>query len=71
MGDFACVENGKKDIFSFYPGLTIYSGWVMQRKELSKEKDSYPLLSIKGRSDKCVKRCTTSIPWHGDCLVLI
>ena len=34
----ACVENEKKTIFSFYPGLSIYNRWVMQGKELNKKK---------------------------------
>ena len=51
----ACVENEKKVIFSFYPGLAIYNGWAMWRKEVHKKKDSYPLLSMRGRSDKCIE----------------
>ncbi len=36
MGDFTCVKNEKKAVFSFYPGLAIYSRQVIWRKELNK-----------------------------------
>ncbi len=46
-GDFTWVENEKKAVFSFYSSLTIYNGWVTQRKELIKKKGSYLLLPMK------------------------
>ena len=38
MGYSTCVENEKKAVFSLYPGLAIYTGQVMWRKELKKKR---------------------------------
>ena len=47
MGGLCLSRNEKKAAFSFYLSLTIYNGWIMQRKGLIKKKGSYPLLSMK------------------------
>ncbi len=52
QGGLYLSRNEKKAAFSFYLSPTIYNGWVMQRKELIKEKRQLLINANEERSDE-------------------